>query len=428
MILAGLSAPESVPWNVRKTAHMLYAVADGHEDAADALVRVAVRLQMHWCGGAADAAWLELRLLCDHLRRTVPAHQAAGDALLSCANKLDKAKADWKEAVGLAAREQAATALPGPLVLSPARRLAEQAGQDARNALAQASATLHALAEKADPFRVAAPPDLSIGDQLRGVAVGAWNAVREPVSQAAEMSTVRLMLDPAGWLEEMRLIFTGARYAASDPDELADLLGYTPGPAPPAGETLGGILPDAVLGPVTRGIVPAIRKGYEVADRLADLGEQVEQLGRVGHQAPAPLMPPVGTGGPVVPAPGAVLPAGYPTQVRDLTAERRRHILAGDLPKPTGEPSKGGGHRPGLGKADKSEFPIGWDDERIIETVMQTARQPEEGALDKGRYLSFAIVDGVLVKVVVRPDGSVVSGFPVSGPGVVRNPKDKQSW
>lgn len=422
MILAGLSAPESVPWNVRQTAHALYAVADGHEDAADALVRVAVRLQMHWCGGAADAAWLELRLLCEHTRRTAPAHQAAADALLSCANKLDKAKDDWNQAMILAAREQAATALPGPQVLSPARLLAERAGQEALDAIAQAAATLLALAEQADPFRIAARPELSVGDQLRGAVTGAWNAVREPVVQAAEMSTVRLLVDPAGWLEEMRLVFIGARFAASDPDELADLLGYTPGPAPPAGETVGGILPDAVLGPLTRGIGPAVRKGYEVADRLADLGEQVAQLERVGQQRPAPLLPPVGTGGPVVPAPGAVLPAGYPTQVRDLTAERRRHILAGDLPKPTGEPNKGGGHRPGTGKPNKSEFPIGWDDERIIKTVMQTARQPEEGKVDKGSYVTFARVDGVLVKVIVKPDGSVVTGYPLSGPGVVRNP------
>ena len=177
-----------------------------------------------------------------------------------------------------------------------------------------------------------------------------------------------------------------------------------------------------MLGPLTRGIGPAVRKGYEVADRLADLGEDVARLERLGRPGPAPLMLPAGTGGPVVPAPGAVLPAGYPTQVRDLTAERRRHILAGDLPKPTGEPNKAGGHRPGTGKPNKSEFPIGWDDERIIKTVMQTARQPEEGKLNNGSYATFARVDGVLVKVIVKPDGSVVTGFPLSGLGVVRNP------
>lgn len=427
MILAGLSAPQSVPWNVRKTAHALYAVADGHEDAADALARIAVRLQMHWCGGAADAAWLELRLLCEHTRRTAPAHQAAADALLSCANKLDKAKDDWNQAMILAAGEQAATALPGPQVLSPARLLAERAGQEALDAIAQAAASLLALAEQADPFRIAAPPELSVGDQLRGAVTGAWNAVREPVVQAAEMSTVRLLVDPAGWLEEMRLIFIGARYAASDPDELADLLGYAPGPAPPAGETVGGSLPDAVLGPLTRGIGPAVRKGYEVADRLADLGEQVEQLERVGRQGPAPLMLPAGTGGPVVPAPGAVLPAGYPAQVRNLSAERRRHILAGDLPKPTGGPRKGGGHRPGTGKPNKSEFPPGWDDERIIKTVMQTAVQPELGEAKDAAYRMRTNVDGVVVEVLVTTDGTVVTGYPIEGPGVVRNPEKQHS-
>ncbi|MBW3639432.1 MAG: EndoU domain-containing protein [Actinobacteria bacterium] len=426
MMIAGISEPESIPYEIRAVAIQLYSAADRHEDAGDALVRVAVRLQQHWCSGAGDAAWQELLALCQQARETSPAFREAADALLACATQLEAAKDDWEKARTLAAQERAA--LPGPQVFSQAGVHAQRAASDARQAISRAAAILHSLADKADPSRVATTATLSAGDQLRGVAVGAWNAVREPVVQAAETSTVRLLVDPAGWAEEMRLIFTGARYAASDPDELVDLLGYAPGPAPPVGETAGGMLPDAILGPMTKGIVPAVRKSYEFADRLADLGEQVEQLERVGRQGPAPLLLPAGTGGPVVPAPGVVLPAGYPTQVRDLTAERRRHILAGDLPAPTGEPSKGGGHRPGLGKPGKSEFPPGWDDERIIKTVMQTARQPEEGKLDRGRYVTFTRVDGVLVKVVVKPDGSVVTGFPDSGPGVVRNPRARQSW
>ncbi|MDQ3611875.1 MAG: EndoU domain-containing protein [Actinomycetota bacterium] len=424
-MIAGISEPESVPYEIRVVAIQLYSIADRHEDAGDALVRVAVRLQQHWCGGAGDAAWQELLALCQQARETAPAFREAADALLACATQLEAAKDDWEKARTLAAQERAA--LPGPQVFSQAGVHAQRAASDARGAISRAAAILHSLADKADPSRVATTATLSAGDQLRGVVTGAWDAVREPAVEAAELSTVRLLADPRGWAEEVRLIFTGARYAASDPDELADLLGYAPGPAPPAGETVGGILPDAVLGPMTRGIGPAVRKSYEVADRLADLGEQVEQLERVGRQGPAPLTLPAGTGGPVVPAPGVVLPAGYPTQVRDLTAERRRHILAGDLPRRTGRPSNGGGHRPGTGKAGKSEFPPGWDDERIIKTVMQTARQPEHGAPDDGSYVVRARVEGILVQVVVRPDGTVVTGYPEEGPGVVRNPKRPSS-
>ena len=425
-MIAGISEPESIPYEVRVVALALYSAADRHEDAGDALVRVAVRLQRHWCSGAGDAAWEELLVLCRQARETAPAFREAADALLACATQLEAAKDGWEHARTLAAQERAAP--PGPQVFSQAGVHAQRAAADARRAISRAAAILHSLADKADPSRVATTATLSAGDQLRGVVTGAWDAVREPAVEAAELSTARLLADPRGWAEELRFILTGARHAASNPDELGDLLGYTPGPAPPVGETVGRMLPDAILGPLTKGIAPAVRKSYEIAGRLADLGEQVERLERVGRQGPAPLLLPAGTGGPVVPAPGAVLPVGYPTQVRDLTAERRRHILAGDLPKPTGEPSKGGGHRPGLGKADKSEFPIGWDDERIIDTVMQTARQPEAGMLNNGRYVTFTRVDGVLVKVVVRPDGSVVTGFPKSGPGVVRNPKEKQSW
>lgn len=418
-MIAGISEPTSVPYEVRVVALKLYSSADQCEDASDALTRVALRLQMHWCGGAGEAAWQELLALCEQARESSPTYRAAADALFACATQLEEAKDEWELARTLAAQER--VGLPGPVFLSPASVQSQKAANLARDAISRAVAILQSLAAGVDPSRIVAAPSLSAGDQLRGVLTGAWDAVREPVVQAAELSTIRLLVDPDGWSDEVRRILLGAEYAAANTDELADLLGYTPGPAPPAGETVGGMLPDLVLAPMTRGIGPAIRKSFEVADRLADLGEDVERLERIGRQSPAPLLPPAGTGGPVVPAPGAVLPAGYPTQVRDLTAERRRHILAGDLPAPTGVPSKGGGHRPGTGKPKKSEFPIGWDDERIIKTVMDVGQHPETGVWDRGKMVMEAVRGGITVRAVMNSDGTVVSGYPISGPGVIVN-------
>ena len=48
--------------------------------------------------------------------------------------------------------------------------------------------------------------------------------------------------------------------------------------------------------------------------------------------------------------------------------ERAKHILDGDR--------WGGGHRHGTGRPEKTEFPSGWDDEKIIGHVLNVARAP----------------------------------------------------
>jgi hypothetical protein len=48
-----------------------------------------------------------------------------------------------------------------------------------------------------------------------------------------------------------------------------------------------------------------------------------------------------------------------------VTPERLTHILDGD--------ATGGGHRPGTGKPGKTEFPAGWDDGKIIDTLLDVA-------------------------------------------------------
>jgi hypothetical protein len=53
-----------------------------------------------------------------------------------------------------------------------------------------------------------------------------------------------------------------------------------------------------------------------------------------------------------------------------VTPERTTHIL-------DGEPGGGGGHRHGVGKPGKTEFPASWDDKKIMGHVLDVVRRPD---------------------------------------------------
>ncbi|MFI9811215.1 hypothetical protein [Saccharothrix variisporea] len=60
-----------------------------------------------------------------------------------------------------------------------------------------------------------------------------------------------------------------------------------------------------------------------------------------------------------------------PTNI-NINAGRRIHILDGD-----GD-GVGGGHAPGTGLPNKTEFPDGWEDDVIIDRVVDVARNPDQ--------------------------------------------------
>jgi RHS repeat-associated protein len=66
---------------------------------------------------------------------------------------------------------------------------------------------------------------------------------------------------------------------------------------------------------------------------------------------------------------GAPSIAGVGTQL--IEKSRLKYILEGDGPG-----TKGGGHRPGLGKSGKSEFPAGWSDDKIADAIADVATRP----------------------------------------------------
>jgi hypothetical protein len=102
-----------------------------------------------------------------------------------------------------------------------------------------------------------------------------------------------------------------------------------------------------------------------------------------------------------------------------ITPVRIVHVLEGD--------KTGGGHRHGTGKPGKTEFPAGWNDDKIIDSALDVARKPDKPPVRQDRndtWLCSGTRANVEVSVVVARSGEIVSGWPEEGgPGVVRNPR-----
>jgi hypothetical protein len=96
--------------------------------------------------------------------------------------------------------------------------------------------------------------------------------------------------------------------------------------------------------------------------------------------------------------------------VNIISPKSRVHILYGDR--------TGGGHMFGQNKPCKSEFPKGWDEARILNTIGQIAANDNinwrrEG---NGYYTGQQNVDGVKVRVVLnRERDDVITAYPVNG-------------
>ena len=103
-----------------------------------------------------------------------------------------------------------------------------------------------------------------------------------------------------------------------------------------------------------------------------------------------------------------------------VTPERTTHILDGD--------KTGGGHRHGVGRPGKTEFPASWNDKKIIDTVVDVARRPDLPPKHQewnDRWVARGTRDDVEVVVVVARDGQIWTSWPTPGsPGVVKNPKE----
>jgi len=104
----------------------------------------------------------------------------------------------------------------------------------------------------------------------------------------------------------------------------------------------------------------------------------------------------------------------------DVSAERTTHILDGDA-------DGSGGHRHGVGKPGKTEFPASWDDEKIIDHVLDVVRRPDSAPVlqnRNNRWICTGTRDSVEVTAIVLRSGEIWTAWPEEGgPGVRRNPK-----
>jgi len=109
-----------------------------------------------------------------------------------------------------------------------------------------------------------------------------------------------------------------------------------------------------------------------------------------------------------------------PAEDINVSPERTSHIL-------DGEPGGGGGHRHGVGKPGKTEFPASWDDEKITGHVLDVVRRPDSAPVlqhRNNRWICTGTRDDVEVTAIVLRSGEIWTAWPEEGgPGVRRNPR-----
>lgn len=99
------------------------------------------------------------------------------------------------------------------------------------------------------------------------------------------------------------------------------------------------------------------------------------------------------------------------------SASRRSHILDGEV-RPNG--SFGGGHRPGTGFPNKSEFPRGWSDDKIMHSISDIATDPSliwRAGNKPGDFFVNGTRGGIDIEVLIR-NNQIWTGYPTN---VIRN-------
>jgi Bacterial EndoU nuclease len=83
-----------------------------------------------------------------------------------------------------------------------------------------------------------------------------------------------------------------------------------------------------------------------------------------------------------------------------------------------------GKHGAGTGLPGTSEFPASWTPEDVVARIIEVSRDPDAGPVEQpnGKSRSYGVREGVGIVVLAGETGSIITGYPVSGPGVVRNP------
>lgn len=97
-----------------------------------------------------------------------------------------------------------------------------------------------------------------------------------------------------------------------------------------------------------------------------------------------------------------------------LSEKRIKHILYGD--------ETGGGHKHGMNKPCKSEFPEDWTDEKIITAIKKIATDETINwkQQDNGNFVANTKEDSLKIRIVLNEDRSeIITAYPTNVP---RNP------
>lgn len=186
------------------------------------------------------------------------------------------------------------------------------------------------------------------------------------------------------------------------------------------------------------GYLDAERRSYlyhldVIADRLVEADRPRLELFSDTHDTPQEVTPSLTEAADVITGnlhgKWHELTGDHPTPDQiHITPDRSQHILVGEpVYDSSGNPRPGkwsGGHRHGEGNPGKTEFPAGWSDEKIIANVLSVARNPDTvPELQRtGNWRIQGIRDGLLIEVIVYPNGRVCTGYPPEQPGIVKNP------
>lgn len=252
------------------------------------------------------------------------------------------------------------------------------------------------------------------------------SAAEPPLSQAQQQA-----IEAVESGNEAAAGIDAARDEAEQLTEATAALGH--GPQAERAEAIRGSL-EELHGTVT-GATGQVEAGAgalaEAVTRLDEIRTQIEQLRTLlsggGSAAPRAAVPTSAASRSTTTAPASSGWESAPdlatsrdamTKLGHVSPGREVHILDGDWD------GIGGGHRWDSENPGKRKFPRSWDDAKIIAAITDVAQRPDDppSIQVNGRWRCHGTRDGVLIRVVLEPDGSVRTGHPLSGPGVEKNP------